>query len=176
MWESNLRLFQTIQQSDPLLWESLTNVAKALESSGCRYIDDHDSHFGSIDDYKMDPIDHVVICQRYRADGELQISTEEDRYGEKHPVGWVFPGRFMLPTNMWWCAQCKNPLYVDDHGRPHLTTYATGPTLNKDNFDILRKYEVADQYDNWMGTSEKNFVLPTTVFIRTLLREQLKLI
>lgn len=176
MWESNICLFQAIQEKDPLLWESLTNVAKALESSGYRYIDDHCSYFGKEDEYKTDQLEHVVICQRYRANGYLETSTKRKHYGEKHPVGWAFPGPFMSPTNNWWSSQCKNPLYVDELGRPHLTTYATGPTLNKGDFEILRKGEVAEQYDNYMGTTEKNFVLPTTVFIRTLLREQLKLI
>ena len=176
MWNPNLHHFQTIQKTDPLLWLSMTEVAKALENSGSRYIDDHNPSPWRDYDYKTDPLDHIVICQRYHNNGDLITSLEREEYDRVHPVGWVFPGPFMRVTDSWFSCLCKNPLYVDEHGRPHLTTRSTGHCLVNVDFEVLRKGDVADQLDNYTGITEKNFVLPTMIFIRTLLREQLKLI
>lgn len=129
--------------ADPIFVAGL-NELKAAEGFGPETIHGIDDHNRA----GVFAVDNVVLVVRFDSDGSPSKprggAVKQD--GKTHLPAWIMPGCYR--TNMgrfdWGQGRCKNPLFVRNDGKVHLSTMATGLNLNfraedKEFYDIAHK-------------------------------------
>jgi hypothetical protein len=177
-WSNNITLLKAIQSTDPTFWSHLTKLAQKLQENKGVYIDDHQLLYSEIECQdvksnnfytKIDPANAtptrtlygVGICQTLHMDtNELVTMDLIDT------CAWLYTANFIQKDYPEWkrTALCKNPIYIDNLGRIRLTTSSMGSTLTGGEISVLMKGWSCNQ------GLETNFVLPTEIFISTMIK------
>ena len=175
-WKNNIQHLRDIKTSNPIFWDCLVNLATVLKESNFEYINDHNLSLVSSEpseeelDDATSRLNTVVICQKMVSDNEPCKMKHKLSYGSSY--GMIFPGPYVGAR-----YQCKNPLFLRDDGRIHLSIYATGLDLHQNDQDVLAAGEIVIQKHRQEYTSlnseiiEMNFALPVNMFVNTLLEE-----
>lgn len=158
-WTPNIAHLLAIRETAPGFWDHLSLIADGLVRSDYTMVNDHNS--GD----EIRPVEHVTICQTYTLDGKLWPVA---RYAENHPTAWIFSGPYAYSH-----AQSKNPLYLDDNGVIHLTTCATGMVIRRAEILELLRGVVVSQTNDFLCVEDRQFTLPTKLFVDAFHREKL---
>lgn len=159
-WTSNIQHLKDIQTQDSVFWAQLKCIAEALKTSDCQYFNDHKR--SSMDsDPELDKLTTIGIVQKFSDYHQLITSSNPTKYNGDSPLAWVFP---LTKRRI-----CKNPLYFDDKGRLHETTYAHGMHLGDYDTRDLFEGKVTRRVYTLYQHAEATFALPVDVFVATML-------
>lgn len=131
-------------------------ITEGVNPDSITYIDDHNSD--------MESCSSVILILRLK-DGKLKKHPNATQNGSTHLPIWFIPGI----ESGYWRARSKNPLFVKNDGKVHLSTMATGVTLRQhelpDFTDVLEKDEVyiLESYDDDQFEAHVSLSVPELV-------------
>ena len=177
MWSANVQRLQAIKTTNPLFYQYLVRLASCLKgtsSSSTALIGDQKESDGKyLDDHGFNSpvirtVNGILIVESYvRHNNTVKATTQKeiDRMNF-HPWNWATNTDILVYRNH---VSCKNPLYIDEDDKVHLTTCATGTNIEKEDCEILRNGGVLKQERPWSLCDEYNFIVPYDVFVSTML-------
>jgi hypothetical protein len=151
-WDANVQRLNA-EANDPLFWDNLLHIARALQANDDRYIDDHN--------YLDQTLYAINICHATDDVGLLKSIVQKD-YTLPNPIAWTSS-----------VLQCKNPLFVDDGGRVHLSTCSVGMALTSDEQRVMETGTplILKLPNEPVRYSQFMYRLPTNLFVTTMLSQ-----